>query len=155
MKLDIISTQLKEKLHYFNDDTVSMSPWQIADFLLHCREILLKYVEYSNKQLESDSEAFLSKSDIEKISGLFKELGDNFFPMAHTTAPLSSLKIVNAYEYGNLNNRVEDFLLNIASNYAINLDESIEMNKRHIEFKHQQLDEIFKLREEIRNVLNP
>jgi hypothetical protein len=155
MKLEIISAQLKEKLQLFNGDAVSMSPWETADFLLHCGEVLLKYVAYSNKQIEQDSDAFLSKNEITKIDNLFRELGDNFFPMAHTSAPLSRLKIVNSYEYENLNNRTENFLIKVTNNCEINLATSIEMNERNIRLNRELLDELKNLREEIRIVLNP
>ena len=155
MKLDIISIQLKEKLQSFDTDTVSMCPWQTADFLLRCGEILIKYIEYSNKQLEPDSDAFLSKSEISKISGLFKELGDNFFPMAHTTAPLRDLKIVNARAYENLTYRVEALLLNITNNSEIALAESIEMNERNIRLNRKLIAELRDLREDMGPILNP
>ena len=155
MKLDIISIQLKEKLQSFNTDTVSMCPWQTADFLLRCGETLIKYIEYSNKQLEPDSDAFLSKSEISKISGLFKELGDNFFPMAHTTAPLRDLKIVNARAYDNLTYRVEALLLNITNSSEIALAESIEMNERNIRLNRELIAELRDLREDMGPILNP
>jgi len=155
MKLDIISIQLKEKLQSFNTDTVSMCPWQTADFLLYCGETLIKYIEYSNKQLEPDSDAFLSKSEITKISGLFKELGDNFFPMAHTTAPLRDLKIVNARAYENLNYRVENFLMNVTDNCEVTLASSIEMNERNIRLNRELIAELRDLREDMGPILNP
>jgi hypothetical protein len=155
MKLETISTQLKEKLQSHSGNTLAMCPWETADFLLKCGEALVKYIECTNKQLEPDSEAFLSKIEIGKIDSLFRELGDNFFPMAHTTEPLRSLKIVNAYEYENLNNRVEDFLLNIANNYEMNLETSNEMNERIIRVNRESIAELRNLREEISIVLNP
>jgi hypothetical protein len=155
MKPEIISAQLKEKLQRHSGRTLAMCPWETADFLLKCGDALIKYIEHTNKQLEPDSEAFLSKSEIGKIDSLFRELGDNFFPMAHTTEPLTSLKIVNADEYQNLNNRVEDFLLNIANNYEMNLEESNEMNERNKRLISEHITEIRNLREEIRIVLNP
>ena len=155
MKIEDISAQLKEKLQRHNGNTLAMCPWETADFLLKCGETLIKYIEYTNKQNEHDSEAFLSKREIEKIDSLFRELGDNFFPMAHTTEPLRKLKIVNAHEYENLNNRVENFLLNVANNYEINLEKNIEMNEQHIRANREHIAEIRKLREEIRVVLNP
>ena len=155
MTLEYISSQLKEESQRFDSETLSMGPYDTANFLMLCGEILLKYVEYSNKQLEPDSQAFLSKSDISKIDSLFRELGDNFFPMAHTTAPLRDLKIVNAYEYENLNNRVENFLLTMTDKCEQNLAISVEMNERNILLNRELIDELRNLREHIRDVLNP
>ena len=155
MKIEIISKKLKEKLQPHNSDAVSMSPWETADFLLQCGEILIKYIEYSNKQIGPDSEAFLSKSEITKIDNLFRELGDNFFPMAHTTAPLRDLKIVNARQYEDLNNRVENLLVEFAHHHENNLLVSIEANERNIRLNREIINEVQNLRTEIRTVLNP
>ena len=84
MKLEFISAQMKERLQRYGSETLSMGPYDTANFLLLCGEILLKYIEYSNKQIEPDSQAFITKTDINKIDDLFRELGNNFFPMAHT-----------------------------------------------------------------------
>ena len=155
MKIEIISTKLKEKLQPHNGDTVSMSPWETADFLLLCGEILIKYIEYSNKQVEPDSEAFLSKSEIAKIDNLFRELGDNFFPMAHTTAPLRVLKIVNARQYEDLNNRVENLLMTFLHHNEDNFAEIIAINDRNLRLSREIFDRFENLKREIRTVLNP
>ena len=138
-----------------NGDTVSMSPWETADFLLLCGEILIKYIEYSNKQVEPDSEAFLSKSEIAKIDNLFRELGDNFFPMAHTTAPLRVLKIVNARQYEDLNNRVENLLMTFLHHNEDNFAEIIAINDRNLRLSREIFDRFENLKREIRTVLNP
>ena len=95
MKLEFISAHLQERLQRYDGETLSMGPYETANLLLLCGEILLKYIEYSNKQIEPDSQAFISKSDISKVDDLFRELGNNFFPMAHTQAPLDDLIIIN------------------------------------------------------------
>ena len=142
MKIEDISVQLKENLQSHSGDTVSMCPWETADFLSRCGEILIRYMKYSNKQIQPESEAFFSKSEITKIDNLFRELGDNFFPMAHTTAPLRDLKIVNTREYENLNYRLEALLLNFTNNYEITLTENIEVNERNIRLNHEFIDEL-------------
>ncbi|MDA1371701.1 MAG: hypothetical protein O2971_13200 [Proteobacteria bacterium] len=151
MKIEHISANLKENLQTFSRDTVSMCPNQTANFLLLCGEILLKYVEYSNRQLEPDSEALLSGSDVEKIRILFSTLGTSFFPMAHTAAPLRDLKIVNALQYEDLNNRVENLLTRFVHNY----ETSIETNFHNMKLLHERIGELQDLRREIRTVLNP
>ena len=128
---------------------------ETANFLLRCGDSLLKYVEYSNNQIGPDSEAFLSANEIQKIDSLFRELGDNFFPMAHTTEPLRNLKIVNEWQYENLNNQVEYFLRTVTDRCENNLAESIAINERNLRFNHELIDELRNLREEIRTVINP
>ena len=155
MTIEYISAQLKEESQRFSRETLSMGPYDTANFLLLCGEILLKYVEYSNKQLEPDSQAFLSKSDITKIDGLFRELGDNFFPMAHTDAPIRNLKIVNALQYENLNERVQNVFMNLTQVSETILATNIDINQRNIALSHEMLDDLQNLRTEIRDVLNP
>ena len=155
MKLEFISAQMKERLQRYGDETLSMGPYDTANFLLLCGEILLKYIEYSNKQIEPDSQAFISKSDISKIDDLFRELGNNFFPMAHTNEPLRNLKIVNALQYEDLNARVNYLITNFAEHYENNMVTSIEMKEREVRLNRELIAELRNIREEIRTLLNP
>ena len=155
MKIEFISENFKEILQKFNRDTLLMCPYETANFLLKCGEVLLKYIEYSNKQYEPNSEALLSVKEVTKIDNLFRELGDNFFPMAHTTAPLRELKIVNALHYEDLNARLEYLIINHAEHYENNLATSIETKERDIRLNRELIAELRNLREEIRIVLNP
>jgi hypothetical protein len=155
MTIEYISAQLKEESQRFERDTLSMGPYDTANFLLLCGEMLLKYVEYSNQQIEPDSQAFLSKSDTSKIDSLFRELGNNFFPMAHTDAQLRYLKIVNAQQYESLNERVENVFINLAQVSETILATNIDINHRNIELSREMLDDLQRLRTEIRDVLNP
>ena len=155
MTLEYISAQLKEESQRFNRETLSMGPYDTANFLLLCGEILLKYVEYSNKQIEPDSQAFISKSDISKIDDLFRELGNNFFPMAHTNEPLRNLKIVNARQYEDLNARVNYLITNFAEHYENNMVTSIETKEREVRLNRELIAELRNIREEIRTLLNP
>ena len=75
--------------------------------------------------------------------------------MAHTTAPLRELKIVNARQYEDLNARVEYLLRNFIENYENNLATSIEINERNTRLNYEVLDEIKKVREEVKFLLNP
>lgn len=155
MTLEYISAQLKEESQRFNRETLSMGPYDTANFLLLCGKILLKYVENSNQQIEPDSQAFLSESDITKIDGLFRELGDNFFPMAHTETPLRNLRIVNALQYENINDRVQNVFMNLARVSETILATNIDINQRNIALSHEMLDDLQNLRTQIRDVLNP
>jgi hypothetical protein len=155
MKLEFISAQMKERLQRYGSETLSMGPYDTANFLLLCGETLLKYIEYSNKQIEPDSQAFIGKSDISKIDDLFRELGNNFFPMAHTNEPLRNLKIVNARQYEDLNARVNYLITNFAEHYENNMVTSIEMKEREVRLNRELIAELRNIREEIRTLLNP
>lgn len=155
MKIEFISKQLKESSQRFGSEILLMEPYETANFLLLCGDMLLKYIEYSNKQIDPDSVAFLSENDKTKIDNLFRELGHNFFPMAHTDAPLRNLKIVNALQYEDLNTRVNYLITNYAEHYENNMATSIEMKERDIRLNRELIAELRNLREEIRTLLNP
>jgi len=155
MKLEFISAHLKERLQRYGRETLSMDPYDTANFLLLCGEILLKYIDYSNKQIEPDSQAIISKTDLNKIDDLFRELGNNFFPMAHTNDPLRNLKIVNARQYEDLNARVEYLIINFSEHYENNMATSIEMKEREVRLNRDLIAQLRNLRTEIRDILNP
>ena len=96
MYIEDISTELKYELQIFNQDALMMSPYEIANLLIVCKDALLKYIEFSNQQLGQESQGYFGKDDSKKIDSLFRELGDNFFPMAHTNQRLGQLKIIDS-----------------------------------------------------------
>ena len=99
MELSNISLNLKQSLRQNDSETLNLSPGEIAGFLEICRQALCGYVCYANAQLGSGSEAFLPVTEIEKIDSVFRELTDNFFPMAHSNEKLRHLQIVDKTEY--------------------------------------------------------
>jgi hypothetical protein len=155
MKIDQISKELKDNIKNLNRDTLSMNPYEIACFLSRSGEILLKYVEYSNKQLDTTSEEYINGEEITKIDNLFREMGDNFFPMAHTTEPLRNLKIVNDHEYEDLKNHIENYLITVINYCNRNLATSIEENERVMTQNEELLGELRIIKERVREVLNP
>jgi hypothetical protein len=102
MELSNISLNLKQSLQQNDSETLDLSPGEIAGFLEICRQALCDYVCYANAQLDSDSEAFLPVTEIEKIDSVFRELTNNFFPMAHSNEQLRRLQIVDKTEYRNV-----------------------------------------------------
>ena len=99
MELSNISLNLKQSLQQNDAKILDLSPGEVAGFLEICRQALRGYVSYANAQLGSDSEAFLPVTEFEKIDSVFRELSDNFFPMAHSNGNLRHLQIVNKTEY--------------------------------------------------------
>ena len=99
MELKSISLNLKHSIQQNHSATLDLSPGEIAGFLDVCRQALHGYVCHANAQLGSDSDALLSIKELEKIDSVFRELTDNFFPMAHSNEPLRKLQIVDKAEY--------------------------------------------------------
>ena len=99
MELKKINLNLKQKIQQNNAETLMLSPWEIAGFLEVCNQALNGYILNANEQLGEESEAYIAKLEIEKIDSVFRELSDNFFPMAHSNEPLRRLQIVDKDEY--------------------------------------------------------
>ena len=95
MQLVDIAFRLKDVTNTSSPDPLQMAPYIIANLLLKYGEIIILFAEYSNLQLGSDSSALIEKENLKKIDSLFRELGNNFFPMAHTNVSLGKLKIVD------------------------------------------------------------
>jgi hypothetical protein len=155
MHIELTSAHLKEKLQAFKNDTTSMCPYETGNLLLLLGDVLLNYVEYSNKQVKPESDAFLSSKDITKIDNLFRELGNNFFPMAHTTAPLRDLKIVNVMQHENLTNQAGSLIANFIDNCENNLEIIAQINERNIQLRRELLGELQNVRRDMREMLNP
>lgn len=88
MSLKNININLKQKIQQSSDETLMLSPWEIAGFLAVCNQALHSFVLNANAQLGEDSEAYMTVAEIEKIDSIFRELSDNFFPMAHSNEPV-------------------------------------------------------------------
>ena len=54
--------------------------------------------QLARESADAEESKLLTPKQMGHILGLFGELQDNFFPMAHTQAPLSDLKIINGPE---------------------------------------------------------
>ena len=127
MELKNISLYLKQSIENNHADALDLSPWEIAGFLNICHRSLYAYISHANEQLGSDSEAYIPITELEKIDSIFRELTDNFFPMAHSNEPLRRLQIVDKDEY----HRVADGLLRLsrvgeeAQDLSENLSQSI------------------------------
>jgi|GEM_PF-5629350 len=95
MQVVDVAFRLYELTHDSSPDPLKMSPYEIANLLLKYGEIIVQYAEYSNQQFGNESAPFVTKENLKKIDSLFRELGNNFFPMAHTNVSLGKLKIVD------------------------------------------------------------
>jgi hypothetical protein len=99
MEIKNISHKLKQSIQKNQAETLDLSPGEIAGFLEICRLSLREYIYHANEQVGPDSEAYIPSIELEKIDSIFRELTDNFFPMAHSNESLRRLQIVDKDEY--------------------------------------------------------
>ena len=99
MNLNDISLQLKQSIEGGRTNALDLSPWEIVGFLNICHRSLCAYIYHANEQLGPDSEAYIAITELEKIDSFFRELTDNFFPMAHSNESLRRLQIVDKNEF--------------------------------------------------------
>jgi hypothetical protein len=130
MHLNEISLQLKRSIEDNRADTLDLSPGEIAGFLNICRRSLNEYIIHANQQLGPDSEAYIPNLELEKIDSIFRELSDNFFPMAHSNESLRRLQIVDKDEY----HRIADGLLRLSrlGEEAVDLSEDLSQSIRRL-----------------------
>lgn len=120
MQVVDIAFRLYELTHDSSPDPLKMSPYEIANLLLKYGEIIIQYSVYSNQQLGNESAPFVTKENLKKIDSLFRELGNNFFPMAHTNVNLGKLKIVDGARCNEIRNLFDDL-----SNQILGLEREI------------------------------
>jgi hypothetical protein len=130
MEIKNISLRLRQSIKEKNTDTLDLSPWEIARFLNICHRSLHAYICHANEQLGPDSEAYIPISELEKIDSIFRELTDNFFPMAHSNESLRRLQIVDKDEY----HRVLEGLsrLSRVGEEALDLSENLSQSIRQL-----------------------
>jgi hypothetical protein len=127
MNLENINKNLKRAMRQNGRDALELSPGEVAGFLEICRQSLLDYIGHANERLSADSEAYVPTVELEKIDSIFRELTDNFFPMAHSIEPLRRLQIVDKQEFDHVRNRLLDLsqMARDAHSLSADLSESI------------------------------
>ena len=128
MEIKDINFHLKQSIEGGNANILDLSPWEISAFLKICHKSLHAYICYANKQLEPDSDAYMPNTELVKIDSIFRELTDNFFPMAHSNESLRRLQIVDKDEY----NRIADGLVRLSrvGEEALDLSENLSQSIR-------------------------
>lgn len=102
MKLENIGSDLSNHMGGFCPEALEFPACDVAEFLRVSSETLINYMHYANERLGEGSDGYMPDVNIIKIHSIFKELSDNFFPMAHTTAPLRELRIVEESKFQNI-----------------------------------------------------
>ena len=90
-----INLKLKNAIKDGPDTHHNLSPYEVAGFLEICHKTLQQYIKYANSQIDDGDASHITPAELEKIDSVFKELFENFFPMAHTNSPLRELHIIN------------------------------------------------------------
>jgi len=95
----------------------------------------------------ADESKFLTQEQLQRILGLFGELENNFFPMAHTQERLGRLKIINGEE----GNRLHSF----QEHSICKLSEQIRIMSLLLKEMQREFNDLKESREQMRTVLNP
>jgi hypothetical protein len=115
-----ICLNLKQRIP-LEKNALNIYPDKIMDILdISCKS-LCGYVRYSNELNKNNPEFIISDEQIETIKSVFKELLDNFYPMAHSNKPLRDLQIIDKEGFLQLKNEMKNF-----ENYCINTNEISE-----------------------------
>ena len=109
MQIEQINALLKVKANELPNNPLQLDANEVANVLATCSDALKAYIVNANEKLGSDSPNHLSKTEIDKIYGVFYELACNFFPMAHSLKLLSELHIIERDEVRNC-----EYILNSA-----------------------------------------
>lgn len=128
MEIKDINYHLKQSIEEGYANSLDLSPWEIAAFLNTCHRSLHAYICNANDQLGPNSEAYIPIKELVKIDSIFRELIDNFFPMAHSNESLRRLQIVDKDEY----NRIADGLVRLSrvGEEALDLSENLSQSIR-------------------------
>lgn len=144
MELKNISLKLKQSINKHNQDILDLPPDQIAFILRLYLESFNTYICYSNDQLDSSSESYISREELEKLREFYLELINNFFPMAHTRSPLRDLQIVN----NSTHRQIEELLSQLHNEKDRLVQDSTLINTR---FQRS----VAKFADEFEQLLNP
>ncbi len=86
--------KLKQRIP-LEKNALNIYPDKIMDILDISYQSLCGYIEYSNQLNVNNPELIINHEQIETIKSVFKELLDNFYPMAHSNKPLRDLQIID------------------------------------------------------------
>jgi hypothetical protein len=101
-----------------------------------------------------DQEKLFSQEQMQNIMGLFQELTDNFFPMAHTQEPLGLLKIINGEEANRLDSFQERSIDGLSARMRT-LSEIINETSNLLNDTQAEINNLKRFQEQMHQVLNP
>lgn len=94
MELIEISVALKNKLGQFSQIQDPYTTDGAAFLMRILEETLIDYIKFSNNHFKDDPQVQINDLEVRSL-GILNGLYNDFFPMAHTSASLGSLRILN------------------------------------------------------------
>ncbi len=135
MKLQEITNELQVNLRHLISCEDRRNAYGVAFFLDKVNIFLKNYIILFNEQHSAYPEMQFSPEEIVELDNMLGELSGNFFPMAHTNAPLGALQITNREE---INSELQ----------------TIENLHRHMEHLLRDIGQLVKQAAEAENRLN-
>jgi hypothetical protein len=140
--LNELSGNLKESIIFSKnknqENVLSMNVDDISGVLRKIESILHGYIEYLNNHEDVLEENRIKISNCLFFQYFLSELSDNFFPMAHTKAPLRNLKIICDTIPENDANRLRDQY----RDFYLRSQEYSEMLKRIIQEQQSLIENL-------------
>jgi hypothetical protein len=102
----------------------------------------------------ADESTLLTQEQLRNILGLLNDLGDNFFPMAHTQEPLGALKIINGEEANRLDSFQERSIDGLSARMRT-LSEIINETLHLLNDTQAEINNLKRFQEQMHQVLNP
>ncbi len=86
---------------------LDLNAYQIANFLNIAGIILVENLKREANKSPNDTGYIFNDFEFELIESIFKELSDNFFPMAHSQKPLRDIEIKEKQDVADLRSLIE------------------------------------------------
>jgi hypothetical protein len=102
----------------------------------------------------ADESKLLTQEQLRNVLGLLNDLGDNFFPMAHTQEPLGALKIINGEEANRLDSFQERSIDGLSARMRT-LSEIINETSNLLNDTQAEINNLKRFQEQMHQVLNP
>jgi hypothetical protein len=108
MSMTTINLNIRRAMQRLDARDRPDSPAAVTTVLRASHEALLAFIRHANAELGQDSEACISRAELNLINGVYAELLDNFLPMAHTDQPLQALQIIERQKANQVHQELEE-----------------------------------------------
>jgi hypothetical protein len=108
MNMTEINLNIRRALQRLDTRDRPDSSAAVTTVLRASHEALLAFIRHANAELGQDSEACISRAQLNLINGVYAELLDNFLAMAHTDQPLQALQIIECQKANQVHQELEE-----------------------------------------------
>ncbi len=122
MKLENIGAELSRTTLSCPPYSSQHDAYSVGEFLRISGEALIHFIRNANEQIGEAAEGYINDESIDKIHAMYKDLGDNFFPMAHSNKPLRNLRIVETEKLQLIESFLYQFKQLAEHNLTLNTD---------------------------------